>query len=649
MKNLPAKMTGSLQSSDKSPHCSLADVIRLKMMVDKRKPTMKDLSSWAGNVRDLHRVFSIVKSLFLTLETNNEALLRVGVELVTCKQSRKVLTWHEDWYGDEVRRLWFQKQVQQKLEKVVEVVGDTRFQPDSEDAEDPLELKEKLLASEATLAEALEKVQRLKVQLADSGFFEDSQDQIDKLNDAVRKHQAELRELRELHRQAEEQVKILTAPDANAESAEEQARKLQEVQKIGDSEQEALVCPSCRAKRAGPTTDCPIGAACPNSQLEAQLSALGISKDDLAAGLLSPDSIARSKVQAEAKAAVGAKGGTNFGGTQTDDFWAPAGDEVKELRSENKRLKVAMEEMQLKLKQLLQKCRDRGMNVEDLVAEVGLAPVLNAMSVWERLYNDAMSRITRVKKQEEGRQLLEELMPGVNLIRELGESPILEQLQPSPLRPPSPVAVEVDEIDIPAPDVPVQAISFFEAGFPSPAPVSFSTTFFKVKPLTTSPNACCSALFASASCPVLLEAEGNTPDSDRAVEQSRRLGPRSPRLGDGAKGFLIAARSTVLGVGDAEGGERSKRQHTHRRAQRATARAALVGVEGSFGFQAQENEKRRARQHDHEPKGWLTESVSLPNMFASRTDAQATSQMMQHIAGGIRHRHAGNRDAVWRK
>jgi len=643
---------GSLQSSAKSLHCSVENVSKLKMMVGKRKETVKDLSHWAGNVRDLHRVFSIVKSLFLTLETNNEALLRVGVEIVTCKQSRKVLNWEEDWYGDEGRRVWFQERVRHHLEKVVEVVGNTP----GPDMEDPVELRQKLTASEAALAKALEKVQRLTVQLADSGFFEDSQDQIDKLNDAVRKHEADLRELRELHSQAEEQVKLMT--DANAESAEEKARKMQEVQKVGDAAQEALVCPSCRAKFAGvPSgTACPSGAACPNSQLEAQLSALGISQDDLASGGLCPESIARSKAQAKAKAADAAKGGTNFGGTQTDDFWAPAGDEVKELRSENKRLKVAMEELQLKLKHLLQKCRDRGMDVEDLVAEVGLASVLDAMSVWARLYKDAMSRISRVKEQEDARQVLEELMPGVNLIRELGESHILEQLQPSPLRPPSRVLVEDDEIDIPPPDVAAAAISFFEAGFPSPAPVSFSTTFFKVKPLTTSPNACCS-LLGSASCPALLEAEGPPhdakllapPDGDRSAEQSRRLGPRSPRLGDGAKGFVIAARSTVLGVGDGEGGERSKRQHTHRRAQRATARAAFVGVEGSFGFQAQEHERRRARQHEPEAKSWLTESVSLPNMFASRTDAQATSQMMQHIAGGIRHRHAGNREGIWRK
>merc|ERR1719326_803245 len=45
-------------------------------------------------------------------------------------------------------------------------------------------------------------------------------------------------------------------------------------------------------------------------------------------------------------------------------------------------------------------------------------------TVWDRLYSDAMNRIDRVKKQSEARQLLEELIPGVNLMRALGESPL---------------------------------------------------------------------------------------------------------------------------------------------------------------------------------------------------------------------------------
>merc|ERR1712118_274296 len=69
-------------------------------------------------------------------------------------------------------------------------------------------------------------------------------------------------------------------------------------------------------------------------------------------------------------------------------------------KDENKRLKSMLEEMKMKLQDLMNELKKRGQGdtVEELVDRFGLAPLMKARTCFDRLYNDAMDRVHRMEK-----------------------------------------------------------------------------------------------------------------------------------------------------------------------------------------------------------------------------------------------------------
>lgn len=77
-----------------------------------------------------------------------------------------------------------------------------------------------------------------------------------------------------------------------------------------------------------------------------------------------------------------------------------AGLELVEQDSENKRLRVVVQELQQKLKELVDRCRKRGLDEhEDIACALSeLGDVLKHKTVFDRLYEDAVHRIARLEE-----------------------------------------------------------------------------------------------------------------------------------------------------------------------------------------------------------------------------------------------------------
>eukprot|EP00929_Paragymnodinium_shiwhaense_P074744 TRINITY_DN38255_c0_g3_i1.p1 TRINITY_DN38255_c0_g3~~TRINITY_DN38255_c0_g3_i1.p1 ORF type:complete len:571 (-),score=211.34 TRINITY_DN38255_c0_g3_i1:166-1878(-) len=123
---------------------------------------------------------------------------------------------------------------------------------------------------------------------------------------------------------------------------------------------------------------------------------------------------------------------TRTSGTQTD----LTGETLDKQAAEARRLRLTIEELQMKLKELLEKARKKGMGaqVKELAAEVGLDEVLEEKTVWERLYKDAERRLERLDRlREQYREKRKKLQPW-EAPHEPAE-PSWEKLETSPLPP----------------------------------------------------------------------------------------------------------------------------------------------------------------------------------------------------------------------
>jgi chromosome segregation ATPase len=90
---------------------------------------------------------------------------------------------------------------------------------------------------------------------------------------------------------------------------------------------------------------------------------------------------------------------TRTQGTQT----SLTGAKLEEQANENKSLKLMIQELQEKLKELMEKCRRKGIGKEvaQLAEELGLQEVLKENTVFQRLFDDALHRIQRLEKLRE--------------------------------------------------------------------------------------------------------------------------------------------------------------------------------------------------------------------------------------------------------
>jgi len=79
--------------------------------------------------------------------------------------------------------------------------------------------------------------------------------------------------------------------------------------------------------------------------------------------------------------------------------------DLDNIMVENAELKVILEELKMKVKELMDKCKDEDMpEMAQFIEKVGLGPLLNSLSVFERLYLDAQERCVRLEELQRSYQ-----------------------------------------------------------------------------------------------------------------------------------------------------------------------------------------------------------------------------------------------------
>merc|ERR1712216_1044925 len=75
-----------------------------------------------------------------------------------------------------------------------------------------------------------------------------------------------------------------------------------------------------------------------------------------------------------------------------------AEERAQEAEKENQHLKIAVEELQIKLKNFVKQAEEsEDPKIRKLIEDTGFNAILNSKSVWDRLYDEAMERIQRMK------------------------------------------------------------------------------------------------------------------------------------------------------------------------------------------------------------------------------------------------------------
>merc|ERR1719235_2867855 len=126
---------------------------------------------------------------------------------------------------------------------------------------------------------------------------------------------------------------------------------------------------------------------------------------------------------------------TDLGGSEVDEH-------VKQI----KQLRVMLEELQMKFKELLDKCKERGFGdeLEKIAQDMGIEAMFaySTRPVFQRLYEDALRRIRKLEKIRESirleREEASEEKPDGKVFRRLileedGCVPVIQAVEESPL------------------------------------------------------------------------------------------------------------------------------------------------------------------------------------------------------------------------
>jgi len=74
------------------------------------------------------------------------------------------------------------------------------------------------------------------------------------------------------------------------------------------------------------------------------------------------------------------------------------GSHIEHEAADRTRLKVMLEELQLKVRELVRRSGRKGVEIDAVAEELGLGEVLSRRTVFERLYSDAIDRVDRLEK-----------------------------------------------------------------------------------------------------------------------------------------------------------------------------------------------------------------------------------------------------------
>jgi len=238
----------------------LTGVGNLKSKLSTKLVTNKvDEAVWRSNLTDMHRVRNMARTLWLSLEHTNEAVMRVALEIVTCRKARKILWWNDDfWASEEGKPEHLRGVIEEKFDTILQYLGkelkerpvvDPKGGPSNREVElekQNGELQKKLRMAELQLAEArrqleqqLQEARDRIAQLESSGASRGEaamQAELQRLRaleqeqaDALRRSMIELQEYQKKNSQLEavlqERLAELERARREAEEAQEAARQ----------------------------------------------------------------------------------------------------------------------------------------------------------------------------------------------------------------------------------------------------------------------------------------------------------------------------------------------------------------------------------------------------------------------------------------
>lgn len=381
-------------------HVEIAAKLLVGLKHLREQPRRVDRAVWAGHVRDLHRVVKMVRSLFLLLEHQNEALLRVCMEVVTSKFARQLITWHDDeWYADEEKRESLRETVQEKLQlvlKALELSDDFELEgqiPPSGTATPSLRRPSdggSSVSSSHGYA-PLHRVPEARVERPPRMELHQPRAESQLRAETQQRCPVELQSRFVQTEEAGAPVERALAPPAAAPAPPPPVRAHKEVQTaaliVADPPPPQAAVARATRPRAPAVDEAEVERQCREASqrvaaLEAKLkeiaSAEAALKDRLQAAL-------RSQKEAEGQLAK----------VQQD-----AEAREKALTGQLADQRLVMEEMQLRVKDLLFRADGEGVGpvMQKLFVKVGLDKVVSEHSVWDRLYTDAKDRITRLQQ-----------------------------------------------------------------------------------------------------------------------------------------------------------------------------------------------------------------------------------------------------------
>lgn len=405
---------------------------------------------WSNSVRDLHRMMEIARTMYVNQCHYDEPLLRVAVEVVTCSAWSEVLQWDCNWFANKKQHDFFDRLVKSMLDKVLNGPGasPTDFQANDsrkQVAELRADADQQRAALEGQLALANYELERLRKRV---GELEEN---VTKSNAECRRLRASgkdekdsgkdqfagrLRELEEELRRAKE---FCLAAEQNAA---QQGKRLEEAQKSMAKLKEE------KEHLKGQLQNVSLGARPALSESKDAETRIAGLNEELKRVRAEYDKLKREYELCEKQRASLANAAATDAVAQDTDIARPSSDhavprrgaeattsrgvqadlashgpdttDLQNLQEENTKLKLALAELQQKIKSMMKKAAQEGLQDQfaQIALEAGLGAIMNSEGVFERLYLDAFERIERLEALRQKHRSLHkvDILEGANLV-----------------------------------------------------------------------------------------------------------------------------------------------------------------------------------------------------------------------------------------
>jgi len=387
---------------------------------------------WAQNVMDLHRMMDVAKTMYVNLMHYDESLLRVALEIVTCSVWPTIHQWDMNWFARENEHDMFSNLVKTMLAKVLKGGQSGAIIDNSESKELQKRLSEAFAArtaiekqcslAESQLAVANEQLTSLRSRIGDleeslgkataesRRADKDGQDVLSQLQKQLQQARDEAERAREDARKAKEAA---DRTRDEAKSAKEDARLAKEdarkqAERNANLEQQLADKDKDKYNNRDKEKDTGEGDLADKrriTELEAALKRMNADLKEVQQEHSKCEEKQRVVVARATATQTGSRATASIATGEGDLSRADAATQAKldDLKDENERLKLALAELQAKLKTMMDEAKLQGCHdlFERLARKAGLTTIARTGDVFDRLYQDASKRIERLETLRE--------------------------------------------------------------------------------------------------------------------------------------------------------------------------------------------------------------------------------------------------------